>query len=67
MKKTLNLDEFTTLTQGLIKFYDATAKGFKTNLDSTEIDIPFATPQAFAALALYLVHLRVNKTVNLYY
>jgi hypothetical protein len=65
--KTLNLDESTTLTQGLIKFYDATAKGFKTNLDSTEIDIPFATPQAFAALALYLVHLRVNKTVNLYY
>jgi len=65
--KTLNLDESTTLTQGLIKFYDATAKGFKTNLDSTEIDLPFATPQAFAALALYLVHLRVNKTVNLYY
>jgi hypothetical protein len=65
--KTLNLDESTTLTQGLIKFYDATAKGFKANLDSTEIDLPFATPQAFAALALYLVHLSVNKTVNLYY
>ncbi|HPX71602.1 MAG TPA: hypothetical protein PLP51_00225 [Acholeplasmataceae bacterium] len=55
------------LADALVKFYDAEQKGFKSNLEAEEIDVTFATPQAFAALSLYLLMLKGEKAPNLYY
>lgn len=55
------------LYEALMEFYVPTEKGFKSRLYHDNADLTFATPQVFAALALYRTYLLTGQKLNLYY
>ncbi|MGI6781663.1 MAG: hypothetical protein ACOX56_02355 [Acholeplasmataceae bacterium] len=66
-KVSLTYDNGTNLLHALLNFYDNQKHGFKANAAAEDVDLMFATPQSFAALAIYLASLKSKKAPNLYY
>lgn len=66
-KVPLVYDNGTNLLHSLLSFYDSQNHAFKANATADNVDLMFATPQAFAALSIYLASLKTKEAPNLYY